>query len=135
MAVSNHPMAGLKGTQQARDLMNQVRGHKGGGMAAQAPTKLPAPSGAKAPAKRTGAERMKDASEGVALPDGSYPIRNQTQLDDAVKDWIRTGRSLSVKSHIDKRAKALGLELPENMEPKGAPDEIETARQIAGRGK
>lgn len=126
-------MSGLKGTQQARDLMDQVRGHKGGGMAA-APTNLPPPSGTKAPARRDEATRMKDASEGAAMADGSYPIRNQTQLDDAVKDWIRTGRSLAVKSHIEKRAKALGLELPENMEPKGAPDEIETARKIADRG-
>lgn len=133
MAVKGHPMSALKGTPEGRALMNEVRSHKGGNTKPTAPVKLPVPSGKKAPAQRNQASRMKDASDGAAMSDGSYPIRNQTQLDDAVKDWIRTGRSLSVKTHIEKRAKALGLELPENMEPKGSSDEIETARQIAGR--
>lgn len=127
-------MSGLKGTAQAKQMMDAVRAHKGGGMPA-APTMMPPASGTKAPAQRDPATRMKDASQGAAMPDGSYPIRNQTQLDDAVKDWIRTGRSLAVKAHILKRAKALGLELPEDMEPKGASDEVETALAKFGRGK
>ena len=37
MAVPQHPMSALKGTQQARDLMAQVRAHRGGGTAAASP--------------------------------------------------------------------------------------------------
>lgn len=33
MAVPRHPMAALRGTQAGRDLMAQVRAHKGGGVA------------------------------------------------------------------------------------------------------
>lgn len=93
-------MSGLKGTDAGRKLMSDVRAHKGG---------------VKAPAERDPQTRLKDAAAGVAMPDGSYPIRNQTQLNDAVSDWIRTGRSLAVKTHIAKRAKALGLDLPSGM--------------------
>lgn len=131
-------MSSLKGTQAARDLMTNVRAHKGGGMAA--PLTLAADSGRKAPAERDQATRHKQAQSGVAMATpghvGAYPIENQTQLNDAVHDWIRTGRPAAVKSHIQKRARALNLELPENMEAKGAPDELDVARGInARRGK
>jgi len=58
------------------------------------------------------AERDKYAKEGVAMSDGSYPIRNQQDLANAYKDYIRTGRSKSVAAHIAARAKALGVKSP-----------------------
>jgi hypothetical protein len=56
-------------------------------------------------------ERDKAAKSGAALSDGSYPIRNAEELKAAIK---LVGRSkdhstASVKAHIIKRAKALGL--------------------------
>lgn len=74
-------------------------------------------------------QRRNDAKEGVARPDGSYPIRDQNSLDDAVKDWIRTGRPLAVKDWIRKRANALGLEVPTALNTDGStPDEIDIAK-------
>ena len=74
--------------------------------------------------------RRKLAAKGIARPDGSYPISDQADLDKAVKDWNRTGQTLSVKSWLQKRAAKLNLELPEMMERKGAPDEMDTARAL-----
>lgn len=74
------------------------------------------------------AARHKLAATGVARPDGSYPIANQTDLDNAVKDWIRTGRSLAVKSWIDKRAKALDLEVPAAANAPKQTDEMDIAK-------
>jgi hypothetical protein len=74
-------------------------------------------------------QRRADAKAGIARPDGSYPIRNQQDIDNAVKDWVRTGRPLAVKEWIRKRANALNLELPETLEAKGQPDEVEMAKQ------
>lgn len=133
MAIQGHPMSGLKGTDAGKQLMADVRAHKGGSV--PAPTNLPPPSGVKAPAERDAKTRHDDAASGVAMGDGSYPIRNQTQLDDAVKDWIRTGRSLKVKGHIQQRAKALGLALPDSMDTPRQSDEMDIAKTIAARTK
>lgn len=78
--------------------------------------------------KFNAADRHKLAATGVARPDGSYPIRDQQDLDNAVKDWIRTGRSLSVKGWIDKRAKALDLEMPTTAAPVKQTDELDIAK-------
>lgn len=129
--INNHPMSGLKGTDAGKKLMSDVRAHKGG--AVPPPTNLPPASGAKAPAERDAKTRHQDAASGAAMGDGSYPIRNQTQLDDAVKDWIRTGRSLAVKSHIQKRAAALKLDLPASMGGAKPTDEMDVAKTIAAR--
>lgn len=56
------------------------------------------------------AERKKLASEGAALPDGTFPIRNGEDLHKALKRAHQGGDPQSkIKSHIRKRANALGL--------------------------
>lgn len=60
----------------------------------------------------TKAERSELTKQGLARPDGSYPIRNAGDLDNAAKDWIRTGRDPEVAAWIAARAKALKLPNP-----------------------
>ena len=55
-------------------------------------------------------EREKDAEEGVAMPDGSYPIRSAKDVENAVRDYYRSGKKADVKAHIIARAKAIGAE-------------------------
>ena len=71
-------------------------------------------------------EREKGAEQGVAMPDGSYPIRSAKDVENAVKDYYRSGKKPDVKAHIVARAKAIGAEsaLPE--------DWRETADKAAG---
>lgn len=59
-------------------------------------------------AKFTAAQRKQLAKEGKAMPDGSYPIRNVTDLRNAIMDFGRGGSDPAVKRHIIKRARALG---------------------------
>jgi hypothetical protein len=54
------------------------------------------------------AQREKDAKEGVAMPDGSYPIRSTKDVANAVRDCCRSGEKADVKAHIIARAKAIG---------------------------
>ena len=56
------------------------------------------------------AEREKDAEAGVAMPDGSYPIRTAKDVENAVRDFNRSGQKPDVKAHIIARAKAIGAE-------------------------
>lgn len=60
----------------------------------------------------TRSERDTLAKEGVARPDGSYPIRDARDLGNAKDDWIRTGRDPEVAAWIAKRARALKLPNP-----------------------
>jgi hypothetical protein len=55
-------------------------------------------------------EREKDAEDGVAMPDGSYPIRSVKDVENAVRDYFRTGKKPDIKAHIIARAKAIGAE-------------------------
>ena len=61
-------------------------------------------------------QRQRMAEEGHAMPDGSYPIGNKTDLMNAIRSWGRGGADPKVKAHIKRRAKALGLSdmIPEN---------------------
>jgi hypothetical protein len=52
--------------------------------------------------------RKKAAKSGAALPDGSFPIENQKDLENAVKAIGRAKDPAAAKAHIKKRAKALG---------------------------
>ena len=54
--------------------------------------------------------RKKLADEGKALPDGSYPIRNEGDLKNAIHAYGRSkpGDRAKVRRHIMKRARALG---------------------------
>lgn len=56
----------------------------------------------------TGA-RMFAAKRGWAMPDGSYPIRNRSELQDAIHAFGRAKNQAAVKRHIIKRARALKL--------------------------
>lgn len=53
--------------------------------------------------------RKRLAKEGKALPDGSFPIRNATDLRNAIKSYGRAsvGKRAKVRRHIVKRAMAL----------------------------
>lgn len=64
----------------------------------------------------TSDERSSDASSGAALPDGSYPIENKSDLANAIQAYGRAKDKAKAKAHIISRAKALGAEnsLPES---------------------
>jgi hypothetical protein len=56
------------------------------------------------------AQRRQLADSGAAMPDGSYPIRNRADLDNAVQSIGRgSGSHAAIRAHIVKRAKALNL--------------------------
>lgn len=65
-------------------------------------------------------ERMKLAKKGHAMPDGSYPIANVSDLRNAIQAFGRAKDQAAVKAHIKARAKALNrLDLlPENWQDK-----------------
>lgn len=62
------------------------------------------------------AQRKALAKTGAAEPDGSFPIRNAKDLQNAIDDFGRAGSKPADKAHIIDRAKALGLasKLPES---------------------
>lgn len=53
-------------------------------------------------------ERKKDAKNGAAMKDGSFPIENAEDLANAVKAYGRAKNKAAAKRHIIARAKALG---------------------------
>jgi hypothetical protein len=54
-------------------------------------------------------ERKHLAAQGIALPDGSFPIANEGDLKNAVHAFDRAGDKDKAKAHITARAKALKL--------------------------
>jgi hypothetical protein len=56
------------------------------------------------------ASRKRMAKEGTAMPDGSYPIANCSDWDNARRAVGRSdpGRRAAVRAHIAKRGNALG---------------------------
>jgi hypothetical protein len=61
-------------------------------------------------------ERRKLAEQGKALPNGSFPIRNREDLEDAIRSYGRANDKDEVKRWIKKRARELNAEdeLPED---------------------
>lgn len=61
-------------------------------------------------------QRRAMASRGQAMPDGSYPIADRADLENAIQAFGRAKNPAAVKRHIIKRARALGLTelLPES---------------------
>jgi hypothetical protein len=53
-------------------------------------------------------DRKKAASSGAALPDGSFPIENTSDLHNAIQAIGRAKNPAEAKAHIISRAKALG---------------------------
>ena len=64
--------------------------------------------------------RMDLAKRGFALPDGSYPIKDRADLENAIRAYGRAKDKAAAKAHIMKRARALGAEslIPENWKAK-----------------
>lgn len=50
------------------------------------------------------------SESGVAMADGSFPIRNRSDLERAVRALGRAKNPDAAKAHIRKRARALGAE-------------------------
>ena len=61
-------------------------------------------------------DRTKMTDAGEALPDGSYPIKDEEDLKNAIQAFGRAKDKEAAKAHIMKRAKDLGMEemIPEN---------------------
>jgi hypothetical protein len=55
-------------------------------------------------------ERRKLAEEGKALPDGSFPIRNREDLQDAIQSYGRAKDKDEAKRWIKRRARELHAE-------------------------
>lgn len=77
--------------------------------------------------------RMDMAKRGMALPDGSYPIKDIADLQNAIQAYGRAKDKAAAKAHIMKRARALGAEnmIPENWMEKSAVEEIEFSDDVA----
>jgi hypothetical protein len=75
-------------------------------------------------AKFSDEERMDLADKGFAMPDGSYPIRNEQDLRNAIQAYGRAKREhrLAVRKHITKRARDLGKAnlIPEDWKSAGS---------------
>jgi hypothetical protein len=71
--------------------------------------------------------RMELAEEGMALPDGSYPIVTESDLRNAIQAFGRAKDKEKAKLHIMKRAKDMGKEdlIPENWMAKEKADEVD----------
>jgi hypothetical protein len=52
--------------------------------------------------------REKYAKEGIALKDGSFPIKNVSDLKNAIRAYGRAKNKAAARRHIKKRARALG---------------------------
>lgn len=78
--------------------------------------------------KRAYSEEQRDsmAKRGFALPDGSYPIKDGSDLRNAIQAYGRAKDKEATKAHIIKRAMALGMEdlIPENWVPKKVRDKF-----------
>jgi hypothetical protein len=57
----------------------------------------------------TQAQRKTLAAKGQAEPDGSFPIRNGSDLDNAIRAYGRSSDKPATKAWIVKRAKELGM--------------------------
>jgi hypothetical protein len=79
-------------------------------------------------------QREHDASTGAALPDGSYPIENEGDLENAVQAYGRAKDKPEAKAHIEARAKSLNLThlLPEDWggSTKAAHDDLEKSLRL-----
>ena len=64
-------------------------------------------------------QRRRMASEGAAMPDGSFPIANRADLQNAIQSVGRASNYAAAKAHIIRRAKALNAidMLPEDWKP------------------
>lgn len=91
-------------------------------------------------------ERDKAAEKGAALPDGSFPIKSEQDLKNAMQAIGRAKDKAAARAHIIKRARALGLtdQLPDGWTGEKADDTDDTEDKnlmgmrmvgAAGRGR
>ena len=83
-------------------------------------------------AKYTEDDRKAMAAKGHAMPDGSYPIADAEDLDNAIHAVGRGGADHdAIRKHIIKRAKALGLssKIPGNWNADGSLGEAKAAQR------
>lgn len=78
--------------------------------------------------KRAYAEdaRSEMAKAGEAMPDGSFPIKDKTDLMNAIRSWGRAKDKEAAKAHIMKRAMDLGAEdmIPTDWVPQDVQDKF-----------
>jgi uncharacterized membrane protein YkoI len=74
-------------------------------------------------------ERMEMAKGGMAMPDGSYPIKDEEDLKNAIMAVGRASNPDEVKMHCQKRAKELGKEdmIPDSWDEEAKKPEEEMA--------
>jgi HK97 family phage prohead protease len=77
-------------------------------------------------------ERQDAADAGEALPDGSFPIKNVSDLKNAIKAFGRAKDKKAAKAHIIERAKKLGAtdELPDDWKPSGKEEKADAATSL-----
>ena len=70
----------------------------------------------------SGDQRQHDAKTGAAMPDGSFPIENESDLHNAIRAVGRAKNPAAARAHIKARARALGLShlIPEGWMSKGS---------------
>ena len=71
-------------------------------------------------------ERMEMAKGGMAMPDGSYPIKDEDDLKNAIMAVGRASNPDEVKMHCQKRAKEIGKEdmIPDSWKMAHEDDEV-----------
>ena len=77
-------------------------------------------------------ERQRLADRGAAMPDGSYPIANISDLKNAIQAFGRAKNPAAVKKHIIRRARALNAidQLPEEWNVKKADDLVNAVKAL-----
>jgi len=112
---------GLKGCPMCGNMMKD--GDKPGGRSQVISPELNDPfqsKKAKKVRKREFSDEQRDrlASTGAAMPDGSFPIANRGDLDNARQAVGRSKNPGAARAHIRERARALGVTLPDNWSKK-----------------
>lgn len=81
-------------------------------------------------------QRDKLAASGAAMKDGSYPIENRADLENAIRAFGRAKNKAAVKKHILKRAKALKAEdlIPDDWADNTAKRAAGADGEVAGEG-
>lgn len=82
-------------------------------------------------AEITDEERARAAQSGAAEPDGSFPIRNKEDLDNARHAFGRSKNKSKTRAHIVARARALGVKLPDKWTKKEAKKLLKEAKEAA----
>jgi len=87
--------------------------------------------------KFTAKQRKSASKDGTAMPDGSFPIKNATDLKNAIKLVGNSKNPAAAKAHIIKRAKKLGLtaKLPKGWTTEKAYADIATLTGIECPGE